>query len=175
MAKWSGEELEEAFRTYWRTGAVSEDWEAWCDLFTEDALYVEHMYGTMRGREAIRKWIVPIMARYLEIYTAYEWHMVDPESGRVVVYMQNRRDHPSGMGTCDFPGITILEYAGGGKWKLEEDFYSIAGRDRAMKEYQEALVKYDPDFPKKGTRRDWGRGPEWTRGARSFAERPKRA
>jgi hypothetical protein len=30
------------------------------------------------------------------------------------VYMQNRRDHPSGTGTIDFPGITILGYAGDG-------------------------------------------------------------
>ena len=34
------------------------------DLFTEDRLYVEHMYGTMRGREAVRAWIVPIMEEY---------------------------------------------------------------------------------------------------------------
>ena len=28
------------------------------------------------------------MAQYGELYTVYEWHIVDP-SGRVVVYMQN--------------------------------------------------------------------------------------
>ena len=65
------------------------------------------------GREAIRAWIKPIMDRYGELYTVYEWHMVEP-SGRAVVYMQNRRDHPSGSGVIDFPGITILQYAGGG-------------------------------------------------------------
>src|SRR2546425_174105 len=50
MGKFTREELEQAFRTYWRTGAVGEDWDAWAGLFTEDCLYVEHMYGTMRGR-----------------------------------------------------------------------------------------------------------------------------
>ena len=38
----------------------------------------------------------------------------DYEIGRAVVYMQNRRDHPSGRGVIDFPGITILQYAGDG-------------------------------------------------------------
>ncbi|TMA35561.1 MAG: nuclear transport factor 2 family protein, partial [Deltaproteobacteria bacterium] len=90
----SRDELEQAFRTYWRTGAVGEDWNAWADLFTEDCLYVEHMYGTMRGREAVRRWIVPIMEKYGEIYTGYEWHVVDPASGRIILYVQNRRDHP---------------------------------------------------------------------------------
>ena len=38
------------------------------------------------------------------IYTAYEWHMVD-DDGRVVVYMQNRRDHPEPEPAADrLPG-----------------------------------------------------------------------
>ena len=171
MAKFTRDELEQAFRTYWRTGAVGEDWNAWCDLFTEDASYIEHMYGNMHGREAIRAWIVPIMVKYGEIYTAYEWHIVDPDSGRIVVYLQNRRDHPSGKGTIDFPGVTILEYAGGGKFRLEEDFYSIRGRDVAMQAYTAACAAIDPEHPKKKTRWHWGHGPDWTRGAQTFAER----
>jgi hypothetical protein len=113
------------------------------------------------------------MAKYLEIYTGYEWHVVDEERGRVILYVQNRRDHPSGKGTCDFPGVTILDYAGNGKWKQEEDYYSISGRDRAMKEYEAARLRYDPDHPKKGTRFDWGNGPAWTKGNRSYFDRPK--
>ena len=172
MSKFTRDELEQAFRVYWRTGAVGEDWNAWCDLFTEDALYVEHMYGTMHGREAIRAWIVPIMEKYGEIYTGYEWHVVDPDSGRVVLYVQNRRDDPSGKGTLDFPGVTILEYAGNGKWKLEEDFYSTAERDAAMRAYTDGCAKHDRKHPQKRTRGDWGHGAEWTRGGKTYAERP---
>src|SRR5262245_17128798 len=43
----SRDELEDAFRTYWRTGAVGENWDAWADLFTEDAEYVEHVLGDL--------------------------------------------------------------------------------------------------------------------------------
>jgi ketosteroid isomerase-like protein len=173
VAGFAHDEIEAAFRTYWRTGAVAEDWEAWCDLFTEDCLYVEHSYGTMLGREAVRRWIVPLMERYGEIYTVYEWHVIDAERGRVVVYMRNRRDDPGGEGAFDFPGVTILEYAGGGRWKRAEDFYSATERDAAMRAYAERCRLYDPGHPGKRTRANWGDGPASTRGGPSWAERPR--
>jgi hypothetical protein len=172
MVKYSREELEHAFRLYWRTGAVGEDWDAWADLFTENATYVEHVLGTMQGRETIRAWIKPIMEQFGELYTAYEWHTIDEEGGRAIVYMQNRRDHPSGKGTIDFPGITILEYAGNNQWKLEEDYWAVARGQETNKEYENACKEHDPDHKKKRTRLNWGGGPAWTRGARSYAERP---
>lgn len=168
------DELERAFQTYWQAGAVGERWDDWADLFTEDADYVEHILGSLKGREAIRAWIKPIMAQYLEIYTAYEWHTADPNSGRVIVYMQNRRDHPSGGGVIDFPGITILDYAGSGKWKREEDFWALPEATKATEDYEAARKQYDRDHRKKGTRLNWGDGPEWTKGARSYAERSGR-
>src|SRR5262245_47670427 len=171
MATFRREEIEEAFRHYWRCGAVGEDWDAWADCFTEDAEYVEHVLGNLHGREAIRAWIKPIMAQYGELYTVYEWHSVDEAAGRAIVYMQNRRDHPSGQGTIDFPGVTILDYAGRGLWKREEDFWALPAATRATEAYAEACRQLDPEHPKKQTRRDWGRGPEWTRGGPSYAER----
>ena len=171
MAKFRREELEAAFQKYWSTGAVGEDWDGWAELFTEDADYVEHVLGTMKGREAVRAWIKPIMEQYCELYTAYEWHTVDEEHGRVLVYMQNRRDHPSGKGTVDFPGITILDYAGGGKWKREEDFWAVPGAARATQEYTEACKQHDAEHKSRRTRRDWGNGPAWTRGAATWFDR----
>ena len=40
MGKFDRAELEQSFRRYWQTGAVGEDWDAWSNLFTPDALYV---------------------------------------------------------------------------------------------------------------------------------------
>ena len=173
MATFDRDELESAFRTYWRTGAVGEDWDTWANLFTEDCTYFEHYYGSMQGREAVRAWIKPVMERYGEIYTAYEWHTIDVDRGRVIFYMQNRRDDPSGQGTHDFPGVSLLEYAGNGKWKREEDFWAWKQREVAMKSYEDACRRIDPGHAKKKTRWHWGNGPEWTQGARSFAERGK--
>jgi len=171
MGTFTRDALERAFQNYWRTGAVGEDWDAWADLFTPDATYVEHVLGNLKGREAIRAWIKPIMAQYRELYTVYEWHMVDEASGRVVVYMQNRRDHPSGTGTIDFPGITILQYAGDNQWSREEDFWAVQKGYATVEEYAAACKKFDPDHQQKGTRLHWGNGPAWTKGAGSYAER----
>ncbi len=164
------EEVERAFRRYWALGAVGEDWDAWCDqCFTDDVNYVEHVMGTKHGREEVRAWIKPTMEQYGEIYTAYEWHMVG-DDGRVVVYMQNRRDNPeAGAPPIDFAGMTVLQYAGGGKFSLEEDFWSLPEGMATMKQYAEACRLHDPDFAQQRTRRNWGDGPEWTRGAASFA------
>lgn len=157
-------EVEEAFLQYWRLGAVGEQWEAWADLFTEDALYVEHVLGTMHGRDEIKRWIVDIMNQYSELYTVYEWHMV--EGNRVVVYMQNRRDDPDpSQPPIDFPGITILDYAGDGKFSKEEDYWSVPGANRAGKRYAERVAAVDPDHAAKRTRWHWPGppAPDWTR------------
>ena len=60
-APYSRAELESAFQDYQDAVdriAGSGDWARFADLFTEDATYVEHAYGTFRGREEIRAWIV---------------------------------------------------------------------------------------------------------------------
>ena len=175
MPQFSRDEIEQAFRAYWQAGAVGENWDAWADLFTEDADYVEHVLGNLKGREAIRAWIKPIMAQYGELYSKYEWHTVDPDAGRVIVYMQNRRDHPGGSGVIDFPGITILDYAGNRKWKREEDFWAFSTATSATQAYADACKQFDPEHSRKQTRLNWGDGPAWTKGGRTYAERPARA
>jgi hypothetical protein len=165
------DEVEAAFRTYWELGAVGEDWDAWCDTcFTKDVTYIEHILGDKQGREAVRAWIKPTMADYGEIYTAYEWHMVG-DDGRVVVYMQNRRDNPEPSAPAiDFPGMTVLQYAGDGRFSLEEDFWSLPEGTATFQRYADACKRFDPDFRRKRTRRDWGNGPPWTRGAATYDE-----
>lgn len=172
MTEYDLDEVEQAFRAYWRAGAVEEDWDRWVECFTPDVVYVEHILGDKHGREEVRAWIKPIMAEFGELYTVYEWHVCDP-SGRVVVYMQNRRDHPVvGEAPIDFPGITVLEYAGGGQFSREEDFWSLPAGQRTMGVYREACDRHDPEFPARRTRRDWGNGPDWARGAPRYAESP---
>jgi hypothetical protein len=158
------EELEEAFRRYWSTGAVGEDWHGWADCLTEDVEYVEHQLGNLRGREAVRSWIVPLMQQYTEIYTPYRWHQIDVEAGRIVVYMINRRDRPGGGAAIDFPGISILDYAGNGLFGRQEDFWAFqAGKD-AYLSYEKLAAKHDPGHRARATRRDWGDGPPWCHG-----------
>lgn len=166
------EEIEAAFRNYWDVGMIREDWNGWCDLFTEDVDYHERVYGSMKGRETVRAWIVPVMKKYLEIYGVYGWHQVDP-SGRVVFYMQNRRDHPSGEGFVDFPGISILHYAGNGLFRQQEDYWAQPLGTKAYTDYEKALAKFDPEHRKKATRLHWGDGPSWTIGPKSYWDHPR--
>ena len=86
--------------------------------------------------------------------------------------MQNRRDHPSGEGTIDFPGVTILRYAGDGAFDYEEDYWAVPAASRAASLYAEACQQYDPEHRSKRTRWNWGSGPKWTQGAASYFERP---
>ncbi|MDT5195403.1 MAG: hypothetical protein QOH20_2157, partial [Mycobacterium sp.] len=64
-SKWSREEIEETFQHHQQVVVEigeSWDWSRYGDLFTEDATYVEHVYGKMTGREQIREWITKTMS-----------------------------------------------------------------------------------------------------------------
>jgi limonene-1,2-epoxide hydrolase len=160
MASFARGEVESEFIRYWRTGAVGEDWDAWADLFTEDADYVEHVLGRRRGREEIRAWIKPTMARVPELYTALGWYVI--EGDRVVCEAINRRDDPSpGGGVIDFPGVTVLRYAGHGLWRSEEDYWSPNEATEATQRYREACRLHDPDHPRRRSRLHWPREPRW--------------
>jgi hypothetical protein len=153
------DEIENEFRRYWQLGNVREDWNAWADLFTDNVVYHERVLGTMNGRESVRSWIMQLMSQYTEIYGVYEWHHVDP-SGRVVFYMQNRRDLPQG-GYIDFPGISILQYNGEGLWNYEEDYWAINESKLSYQTYKQACVVHDPNHRAKRSRLHWGTQPSW--------------
>jgi len=64
---WTRTELEDAFAGYQNTVVEctrSGDWNAFADMFTEDVVYVEHAFGTLNGREAVRKWVTRTMTEF---------------------------------------------------------------------------------------------------------------
>ena len=162
MAVFQEKEVEEVFRRYWLTGSVREDWNAWCDLFTPDVVIDERIYGRMEGRETVRQWIVPLMERYPELYGVLDWYKVDT-SGRVVFRMVNRRDHPGGLAPVDFPGVSILQYAGDGLFSHEEDYWAEKQAMEMHHVYEAALKEHDPDYRAKATRLNTGWGHDWAR------------
>lgn len=132
MGAFSRAEISDAFEHYLTVGRAcgeSGDWTAWADLFTEDAHYWEHHYGHMEGREQIRYWITSTMSTFPGTEMPWfvpEWHVIDEDSGRVVVYIQNRMRDPGDGSVHEAPNITILRYAGDGLWSYEEDVYNTA-------------------------------------------------
>jgi hypothetical protein len=132
MGRWSRAEIEEALELYTRTAleaGTSGNWDRWADLFTEDATYVEHHYGTFGGREAIRRWITATMAQYpnhLMKYFPHEWFVIDEERGWVVAQIWNRMEDPGDGSLHQAYNFSLLKYAGHMKWSYEEDIYNPA-------------------------------------------------
>ena len=133
-------EVEAALREYERRGQVAVetgDWATWALQFTDDAIYVEHQYGVMRSQRAISAWITATMQGHtLELQFPIEWYVIDNDL--VVVYVPNRYpphdDGPEYLFGC----VTILCYAGDGKWCYEEDLYNALESHRVHQAYTAA-------------------------------------
>ena len=131
MGKWSRDELEQAFALYQETAlkaGASGDWRSWADLFTEDATYIEHHYGTFGGREAIYNWIQSTMSQPLNREMKYfpiEWYIIDDEKGWIVCQVWNRMVDPGDGSLHQQYNFTLLKYAGNMKWSFEEDIYNV--------------------------------------------------
>jgi hypothetical protein len=128
MGQFSRQELQQAFEIY--DAAVLKavetgDWNGWADLFTEDALYIEHAYGEFHGREAIREWICGVMAPFPTMYFPQDWVLYDEDNDAIVMCVQNVLPHPEDPDiNFAFPNWTRLVYAGDGQFSLEEDIYN---------------------------------------------------
>ena len=151
MGRWTRQEIEEAFENYQRLAlqaGTSGDWRPWADQFTEDATYIEHLYGTLGGREAIRTWITATMAQPVNCdmrFFPIEWYVIDEDKGWVVCMVWNRMADPGDGSVHQASNITILKYAGNGLWSYEEDVYNpatfatmLAGWEQARREHTPA-------------------------------------
>ncbi|MEM7409156.1 MAG: nuclear transport factor 2 family protein [Myxococcota bacterium] len=132
MGKWSRSELEDAFENYQRLGleaGTSGDWSPWADQFTVDATYIEHHYGQLGGREAIRRWISDTMSQPINNEMKYfpiEWYTIDEERGWITCQVWNRMEDPGDGSLHQAYNFTLLKYAGSHLWSFEEDIYNPA-------------------------------------------------
>ena len=55
-----------------------------------------------------------------------DWYVVDEERGWIVCQVENRMQDPGDGTVHQEANITILHYAGDGKWSHEEDVYNPA-------------------------------------------------
>jgi ketosteroid isomerase-like protein len=103
---------------------ASGDWEEYCDLFTEDAVYVEHFLGTSHGREEIKKWFIPAMASWSHMSYPLLWRTFNEETGRIVFAVGNNLPDVDGNGPYSVESWSLLDYAGNNQWSREEDIYN---------------------------------------------------
>jgi hypothetical protein len=102
-------------------------WEPFADHFTEDAEYVEHAFGTFRGRDQIRKWSVRTMTSYPgSEMTGFPlaWQVVDVPTSRLICEVRNLMPDPGDGSHHEESNLTIMTYAGHGLFRREEDVYN---------------------------------------------------
>lgn len=127
---WSAEEIAEAYANLHRAVqgyADSGDWHGFAEHFTPDATYVEHAYGTFRGREEIRDWSVRTMTSFPgSVMTGFPiaWQVVDADAARLVCEVRNLMPDPGDGSQHEASNLTIMTYAGEGLFSREEDVYN---------------------------------------------------
>lgn len=130
MGRFSRQEIEEAFARYQEVAAragATHRWDEWAEMFTEDATYTEHHYGTFHGREDIRAWITRTMAEPInDDMTEFpvRWHVIDEDRGWVLCSVVNRMRDPGDGSVHEADNWSRLEYAGDGLWSAQEDMYN---------------------------------------------------
>jgi uncharacterized protein (TIGR02246 family) len=144
MPKFPIEELRNAyekFKTVSDESAASADYNAFAELFTEDCTYVEHAFGEMHGREAVRQWIVPLMRSYpndqMVRYT-HDWVFFDDEGGRIVFSARTHMADPGDGKPYSATNWTMIDYAGSGLFSREEDIYNPGNFLTLLQQWQAA-------------------------------------
>ncbi len=128
--RFSAEEITEAYAAMHarvQGYAASGRWEDFADNFTEDAVYVEHAFGTFRGRAEIRAWSVPTMTSFPGgTMTGFPlaWQVVDVPGSRLICEVRNLMPDPGDGSQLEESNLTIMTYAGDGLFSREEDVYN---------------------------------------------------
>jgi len=142
VASYTRAEMEEAFAHYQKVAAEaarSGDWRPWAELFTDDATYIEHVFGQFTGPDQIHAWITKTMAtppndemREFPI----DWAVIDEQRGWIVAAIWNRMTDPGDGQLHQAINWTLLKYAGANKWSWEEDLYNPLEFASMIKDWQ---------------------------------------
>jgi hypothetical protein len=128
--RFSAGEITEAYaalHTCVQRYADTGDWTDFADHFTPDAVYVEHAFGTFRGREEIRDWSVRTMTTFPgSVMTGFPlaWQVVDVSTSRLICEVRNLMPDPGDGSPHEESNLTIVTYAGDGLFSREEDVYN---------------------------------------------------
>lgn len=123
-------ELADAFATFEQTvddAARRHDWDTWVEHYTDDVLYIEHAAGTMHGRDEVRNWIRRTMGTFPGSHMTHFpslWHVIDEPTSRVIMELDNPMRDPGDGTVISATNISIITYAGAGKWCRQEDVYN---------------------------------------------------
>jgi ketosteroid isomerase-like protein len=101
-------------------------WDALADFFTEDATFIDPAWGRVEGIAAIREFLADSMAGLEGWSFPQEWTAV-VGGGRLASGWLNRLPGQRADGTpYQARGVSILQYAGDGRFSYEEDILNLA-------------------------------------------------
>jgi len=125
------EEVEAAANRFAAANVVAEEnrnWEPLAEFYTDDAIYTyvgvtSNGAVEARGKDEIRK---IVMGRDMEDYAGwtfpFQWIAID--GSRVITRWSNRAPERRADGSpIECPGMSVLEYAGDGKFSRQFDLY----------------------------------------------------
>jgi hypothetical protein len=99
-------------------------WRDLCEFFTDDAYYVDPAWGRVEGIEAIRLFMDESMGGLEGWVFPTLWTVVDGH--RLVSGWMNRLPGQRADGTFyEAPGISVLQYAGKGRFSSSEDLLNM--------------------------------------------------
>jgi hypothetical protein len=128
MAKYPREEVKQAVEELHamrdKASAGEIGWEAMVDMFTDDATYIDPAWGRYQGRENVYRFLRDSMQGLKDWKFPTDWYLI--EGHRVISRFRNRLPGRRADGTYyDVPGVSIIEYAGNGKFSFEEDVINM--------------------------------------------------
>ena len=134
-------------------GDEAKDYSAYSGIFTEPLEYVEHCMGNPDGRpgspllatdrKGIDDWMAYMMTRDLPPMTfPLEWTMID--GNRVAFKALNQLPTPpDGSGPYEIASMTVMVYAGDGKFSSKEDVYNAKLWDHILNAWMAAMGRSD--------------------------------
>lgn len=108
-----------------RRSAIAGDiaWNELSQVFTDDAVFVDSMWGRHQGVDSLVAFLDASMSGLEEWDFPHYWHAIDGD--KVFLRWSNRLPGALPDGSpIDNMGMSYLEYAGDGKFSYEEDMYS---------------------------------------------------
>ena len=129
---------DEARATYERFVATRQEiqagtkpWSALTDFFTDDAVFIDPAWGRFQGKKAMSTFLDDSMAGLEDWEFPEQWTIV--EGNRVVSFLYNRLPGSKADGShYDVPTVSILHYAGGGKFSYDLDILNMAELGEAL-------------------------------------------
>ena len=130
------QEIRETYRRYvdTRTRIVAGElpWSALDAFFTDDAVFCDPAWGRVEGIDAIRAFLSESMAGLEDWSFPEQWTMV--EGHRLVTQFSQQMGAKEDGSSIECPGISILYYAGGGKFCFELDLMNMGQVNQALRD-----------------------------------------